>query len=225
MMIESKQSPRGAATREALLTTATQVFARDGFHATSLREIAQLAGVNQALIGYHFGNKEGLYLATFEHLVAQIRQRIEPMAEAIDAVLATSDAPVGKARQDYYLAPLLRLTDVMVALVVHEQSAHWSQMIMREQQNPTAAFSILYDGFMSRLLRLLTALVQRLRPTDSVADVRLLVSTLLGQVLVFRFARAGVMKHLGWESVRDKELLAIQTQVRKNIVALIATGD
>jgi AcrR family transcriptional regulator len=44
------------------------VFARAGFGSAKLREIAEAADVNPALIGYHFHTKEGLYLAAFEVL-------------------------------------------------------------------------------------------------------------------------------------------------------------
>lgn len=226
--METKITPthRGDTTRDALLDAATQVFARDGFHAVSLREIAQVAGVNQALIGYHFRNKEGLYLAVFERIVTQIRLRIDPIADEIDAVLKKpEDTPSSKARSDRYIAPLLRLTDGMVALMAHEQSAPWSQMILREQHSPTAAFSVLYDGFMGRVLKLLTQLVQRLRGSDSITEAHLLVVTILGQALVFRSARAGVLKHMGWKRIGEDELAVIQTQIRRNLTALLVTGD
>ena len=81
------QSPRGDATREALLVTAIEVFGREGFHAASTRAIAQEAAVNQALIGYHFRNKKGLYLAAFEHMAERIAERLGPAIAAVDAML------------------------------------------------------------------------------------------------------------------------------------------
>ncbi|MFT7177522.1 MAG: AcrR family transcriptional regulator, partial [Halioglobus sp.] len=64
---------RGEKTREALLTAAMDAFGRAGFDAASNRAIADSAGVNQALIGYHFGGKRGLYLAMFEHISEQMQ--------------------------------------------------------------------------------------------------------------------------------------------------------
>lgn len=226
MEIKAIPTLRGDTTRDALLGAATQVFARDGFHAVSLREIAEVAGINQALIGYHFRNKEGLYLAVFERIVTQIRQRIDPIADEIDVMLKKpDDIPDSKARSDSYLAPLLRLTDGMVALMAHEQSAPWSQLILREHHSPTAAFSLLYDGFMGRVLNLLTKLVQRLRGSDSITDAHLLVATIFGQAFVFRSARAGMLRHMGWERIGEDELSAIQAQIRRNLTALFITGD
>ena len=89
---KSKPSVRGELTRDALLEAATLAFAREGFGPANLREIAQAAEVNQALIGYHFHGKEGLYLAVFERLVARIRQDFDPILAGIDQLLQEPEA-------------------------------------------------------------------------------------------------------------------------------------
>jgi len=53
-------------TRAALLRAATRLFAERGFDGTSLREVAQAAEVNLAMVSYHFSGKEGLYSACIE---------------------------------------------------------------------------------------------------------------------------------------------------------------
>lgn len=52
-------SPRAdsAATRARILDCAERLFAKHGFHGTSVRDIALLANVQFALVGYHFGSK------------------------------------------------------------------------------------------------------------------------------------------------------------------------
>jgi AcrR family transcriptional regulator len=49
------------ATRTALIAAARELFACDGFDRTTVRGIADRAGVNQALLFRYFGNKEGLF--------------------------------------------------------------------------------------------------------------------------------------------------------------------
>lgn len=49
------------ATREALIDAATELFAERGFDGTRVDQIAQTAGVNKAMISYHFGGKKRLY--------------------------------------------------------------------------------------------------------------------------------------------------------------------
>lgn len=54
--------PRNAAaTRAALLTAARELFATEGYERTTVRAVAERAGVNQALLFRYFGNKEGLF--------------------------------------------------------------------------------------------------------------------------------------------------------------------
>jgi AcrR family transcriptional regulator len=53
-------------SKEDILDAAERLFARRGFDGTSMREIAQAAGVAQALLHYHFRTKEGLFEAMFQ---------------------------------------------------------------------------------------------------------------------------------------------------------------
>ena len=70
------KSPRDA--KEKLLPAAAQLFAERGYAGVSIREVAAAAGVNSALISYHFGGKEGLYEAVvsaqFERVIARVER-------------------------------------------------------------------------------------------------------------------------------------------------------
>ncbi|NOY12298.1 MAG: TetR/AcrR family transcriptional regulator [Deltaproteobacteria bacterium] len=61
-------------TKSRIMDAAEQLFARDGFHTTSLRGLTELANVNLAAVNYHFGSKEGL-------LQAVISRRLLPLNE------------------------------------------------------------------------------------------------------------------------------------------------
>ncbi|MDI1434429.1 MULTISPECIES: TetR/AcrR family transcriptional regulator [Polyangium] len=56
-------------TRTAILDAARTLFSTRGFTNTGVREVAELAGVNSALVGRYFGSKEGLYRATLERII------------------------------------------------------------------------------------------------------------------------------------------------------------
>lgn len=47
-------------TTERLITSATEIFSEKGFDGSTVKEIADHAGVNISLISYHFNGKEGL---------------------------------------------------------------------------------------------------------------------------------------------------------------------
>lgn len=69
-------------TRESLLAAGTELFAELGFDGATVEEIARRAGVNKALINYHFRGKEGLYHAILlDHFEGTNRQVLAIEAE------------------------------------------------------------------------------------------------------------------------------------------------
>lgn len=71
-----------AETKAALLSAGRQVFAEMGFDGARVDHIAKQAGVNKALINYHFGGKAELFKAIIEDftmkLAADLAQVIQP---------------------------------------------------------------------------------------------------------------------------------------------------
>lgn len=90
----TKRALDPAATRSAILDSATKHFAESGFAATSLNRIAQAAGVPKSLVLYHFESKEGLWNAVFQakgQLIYQVAQAIidgDPSVTILDLVRA-----------------------------------------------------------------------------------------------------------------------------------------
>lgn len=68
-----------ARTRERLLTAAADVFARRGFQAATVEEIAARAGYSHGAVYSNFAGKEDLFLAVFERYMSE---RIEEVARA-----------------------------------------------------------------------------------------------------------------------------------------------
>lgn len=52
------------------------MFALNGYHAVTIRQIAQEAGVPLALVGYYQGQKHELFHAIFEHWNHTIAERL-----------------------------------------------------------------------------------------------------------------------------------------------------
>ena len=61
-------------TKDRILSAAEALFARQGFAATSLRQVTSRADVNIAAVNYHFGSKENLVNEVF-------RRRMDQMSE------------------------------------------------------------------------------------------------------------------------------------------------
>lgn len=87
----SRKEDRTESRFDAILDAAERGFAESGYSGASMRLIAERAGVAQALIHYHFKNKETL----FEQLVARRSAQINGRrAEWLAALFATSEAPI-----------------------------------------------------------------------------------------------------------------------------------
>jgi TetR/AcrR family transcriptional regulator len=68
-------SDRSAETRAKILDAALREFSTLGFAGARMDQIAGAAGVNKALLYYHFESKENLYAAAVEMISAKIRDR------------------------------------------------------------------------------------------------------------------------------------------------------
>jgi AcrR family transcriptional regulator len=86
-------------TKDKLLDAAEKLFARKGFYGTSLRDITGEAGVDLALVNYHFGGKKPLFAAVVERRGAVLNEeRLRRLAEVRQAAAprpASTEAVVG----------------------------------------------------------------------------------------------------------------------------------
>lgn len=93
-------------TRDRILDTAERLFAEQGFHATTLRQITREAGVNLAAVHYHMGSKQALILAVF-------RRRLDAMnaerMERLEAALNADDPPKLERVLEALIYPALAL--------------------------------------------------------------------------------------------------------------------
>jgi AcrR family transcriptional regulator len=130
---------------DRLLDTAIDQFGRQGIEGASTRAIATAAGTTMSSITYHYGSKQGLYLAAARHIADRMGERMSPALAAAETRGREAEGP------DAALTALLTIIDRFVAVMVHPDSAAWARFIVREQMEPTEAFDVLYGGVMGRL--------------------------------------------------------------------------
>ena len=70
-----RQAARAAATRQALLDAARQVFTSSGFTDANITDVVSSAGASVGSLYHHFGGKADLYLALWEDFQNQMEQR------------------------------------------------------------------------------------------------------------------------------------------------------
>jgi AcrR family transcriptional regulator len=79
-----------ARTRRRLVAAAERRFLRNGFHATSLAEIAAEAGVTTGAVYASFAGKDDLFLAAYEEMVASRSRAIDEAVAAGGSARAAS---------------------------------------------------------------------------------------------------------------------------------------
>jgi AcrR family transcriptional regulator len=200
----AKSAYRSADTRERLLRAGLEAFGVHGYEGVSTRQLANLAGVNLAAIPYHFGGKEGMYLAVAEDIAERIGERIRGQAEAIGADLESGR----RLSQKRLLGHLQDLLEALAGILLGSPDAYlWAGIILREQMYPTAAFDILYQNAIGRVHAILSLIISRLlqRP-DGDPDCTLRAHAVIGEVVIFRAARAAILRRMEWDDYNPERV-------------------
>jgi|SRR5947207_1135896 len=79
---------------------ALELFAQRGVAATTIRDVAQAAGVSPGLVQHHFGTKEGLRKAVDEFVLADALSTITDLPAPLEARTAEFAARMGKVMRD-----------------------------------------------------------------------------------------------------------------------------
>jgi AcrR family transcriptional regulator len=144
-----RRLPR-AQRREQILAAATEAFARNGFAATGLDDIAAQAGITRVILYRHFDSKTDLYQAVLDRMCARLDAHVEePVGGFTDASIdgllrAAVESPagfrllfqhalrepefserIGKFRADISAAALLQIS----AFVPDQALAHWAAQL------------------------------------------------------------------------------------------------
>jgi len=200
-----------------LLETAIDQFGRHGFEGASTREIARASDTAMSSITYHFGSKEGLYLACADHIAAQVREILGPLRQQAQLLVASA-TPADAVDL------LLAMLDGFAQMMLRAESEAWSRFIVREQQQPTEAFERLYEGVMKAMIETFVLLVARARPDLEEMERRATAVLLFGQALVLRVGRASVCRALGRETLGEEEGALLRARLRKNALCILTEG-
>ena len=68
---------RGEKTKRKILETAGALFSENGFDGASVDSIANTAGVNKALIYYHFKDKADIVRALFQNVMIEVDEHLQ----------------------------------------------------------------------------------------------------------------------------------------------------
>jgi AcrR family transcriptional regulator len=98
------QAERREETRERVLAAAARVFARNGFHATSLDAVAEEAGFSRGAVYYNFADKEELFLELLDRRCAERAQDLREVFAGSDQDVAAVSRKAQLAAQNAFEA-------------------------------------------------------------------------------------------------------------------------
>jgi AcrR family transcriptional regulator len=178
-------------TKARLLAAASALFAERGFHATTIRDIAERAGVNVAAGNYHYGSKKALYLEVLRAEFAAVRARLV----AGGATRAPSE--LARLRRRELEALLGRRVKVVLDLLVGPPPGLHATLMQREMCDPSEALPVIVEEFVRPMLGEMQAIVSRLAPRLERAAVERAALSVMGQALLYRFAMPAMLHMLG----------------------------
>ena len=83
--LEASRHDEGS-TKARILRAAGYLFSRKGYKETTTREISELAGVNLALVHYHWGSKEELWNAVHQQLLVEMWDFVGGLFESFPVI-------------------------------------------------------------------------------------------------------------------------------------------
>lgn len=186
--------------RPSLIDAALACYAREGVAATSLKAIANEAGVTPALLHYYFGNREQLQQAVIE-------ERILPLMYQVQGKLALVNGDMAA------------LVDSFVSAVgqVVAENPWWPRLWVREVLCEGGALRDLMIGRLKEMVRLFTerfAAAQRAGQLNADLDPRLLLVSLIGLTL---FPAAGAPI---WRQLQDADDITAEDMQRHTLALL-----
>lgn len=128
---------RGSERVRNLLLAAEKVFAVEGYHGATMRQLADAAGVGVSLLAYHFETKERLYYEVFarrQHINERRHDRLRAVAdldrpESLDEIVAA------------FIDPVLALHD-------DPDDVWFARLVLREAADPSSQHrNVLSDLF------------------------------------------------------------------------------
>lgn len=189
---------KGERTAQRILDAAEMLFARKGYEAASLRDIAALAGIHQPGLYNYFSSKENLYRAVLD-------RGLQPLVELMRDLL---DAPIPQA-------DMIELPSLMTDLLARHPNI--SALLMQSMRSADDAGVLIAQEWLDRLL-------DHGRQVNEASDFEGDVPTLmLRQIALFNlccgyFWAEPLVRKVTGSGVLDADNLAVQKQLLERIM-------
>jgi AcrR family transcriptional regulator len=161
----------GEGRRQLIVRVAMRLFSQRGFRGTTTKEIAQAAGVSEAMVFRHFATKSELYSAILDQK-AFLHDEMDPTAIVADAIARKDDAAVFEGI-------------ALHALKQHEADPEFQRLLLHSALEEHELAQMFWEKFVRRVYRSLGAYVRERQRDGAMLDVApgVIVRAFIGMIV------------------------------------------
>ncbi len=159
--------------KERILDTAEEVFAENGYDATTVRQVTTYANSNLAAVNYYFGSKENLYIEVFRRRLIQITKIRQ---ELVQNAISSANPDLEQILQAFAKAYLQPFKDPKIG-------QRFMKLIAKEMANPRLPKSMFVKVLLQPTLALMAKALRKIEPKLNDQDIFLITFSLTGQLL------------------------------------------
>jgi AcrR family transcriptional regulator len=161
----------GEERRLQILAVAVSLFSERGFRGTTTREIAQAAGVSEAMVFRHFATKEELYAAILDHKACS-SGKFEPAEMAADGIKRKDDRAVFESL-------------ALGALNHHENDPEFQRLLLHSALEKHELAQMFFDEFVRRVYEFLGGYIRERQREGALIEIdpAIVVRAFIGMVM------------------------------------------
>ena len=161
----------GEERRLQILAVAVSLFSNRGFRGTTTREIAQAAGVSEAMVFRHFATKEELYAAILDHKACS-GGRFEPAEMAAEGIARKDDRAVFESL-------------ALGALNHHEKDPEFQRLLLHSALEKHELAQMFFEEFVRRVYEFLGAYIRERQQEGALIemDPAIVIRAFIGMVM------------------------------------------
>jgi AcrR family transcriptional regulator len=162
----------GEERRDQILRVAVSLFSNRGFRGTTTKEIAQVAGVSEAMVFRHFATKEELYAAILDHKACSGGGSFKPEVVAADAIKRKDDRGVFESL-------------ALGALNHHDDDPEFQRLLLYSALEKHKLAEMFFDNFVRKVYEFLGTYIRERQREGALLemDPAIVVRCFIGMVM------------------------------------------
>lgn len=199
-------------TQQKIIEVSKNLFAENGFHGTSIRDICKAAEVNISLISYYFGGKDELYKVVVESITKKIINYMRTNMNFAGEVPDFNAMP-----QEMKVKLFFQMIDKMIDYFYSEEFSDADIMIIFREQI-TSGVPLNAEGY--KILKRLLASILGKDENDKEVIFRCL--TIAGQIHSARTIKQFSLKMMNQSGYSKEDIQMLKQIITSQVKAILA---